>query len=60
MGRRAACDSWVFGIVSAEYTWGRGYFQLVERRNGAALLPIIQRCLKLGTEVHTDDWAVYN
>ena len=24
------------------------------------LLPIIQKCLLPGTEVHTDDWAAYN
>ena len=46
--------------MSAEYTPGRGYFQVVERRNAATLLPILQRCLKPGTEVHTDDWAAYH
>ena len=32
----------------------------MERWNAANLLPIIQRCLKPGTEVYTDDWAAYN
>lgn len=59
-GRRAARESWVFGIVSVEYTPARGYFQVVERQDAATLLPIVQTCLLPGTEVHTDDWAAYN
>lgn len=59
-GRRAARDALVFGIVTTEYTPARGLFQVVERRNAATFLPIIQRCLKPGTEVHSDDWAAYN
>lgn len=58
-GRRAARDSWVFGIVSCANSPARGYFQVVDRRNTATLLPIIQRCLLPGTEVHSDDWAAY-
>lgn len=57
--RRAARDAWVSGIVSCENSPGRGYFQVVERRDAATLLPIIQRCLRPGTEVHTDDWGTY-
>ena len=30
------------------------------RRGTATLLPVEQRCLLRGTEVHTDDWAAYN
>lgn len=59
-GRRAALDAWVFGIVSLEHTPARGYFQVVERRDAATLLPIIQRCLLPGTDVHSDDWAAYH
>ncbi|XP_068674271.1 uncharacterized protein [Montipora foliosa] len=58
-GRRAARDAWVFGIVSLEQSPAKGYFQVVDRRDAATLLPIIQRCLLPGTEVHTDDWAAY-
>ena len=58
-GRRAARDSWVFGIVSCEYSPARGYFQVVDTRNAVTLLPIIQRCVLPGTEVHSDDWGAY-
>ena len=49
----------MFGIVTTEYTPSRGYFQVVERRDAGTLLPLIQRCILPGTEVHTDDWAAY-
>ena len=58
-GRRAARDSWVFGIVSCEYSPAIGYFQVVQRRDAATLLPIIQRCVLPGTEVLSDDWGAY-
>lgn len=32
---------------------------MVDRRDAATLLPIIQRCALPGTEVHSDDWGTY-
>ena len=32
---------------------------MVPRRDRATLIPIIQRCLRPGTEAHTDDWGAY-
>ena len=58
-GKESKERPWVFGIVSCETSPARGYFQVVDRRNAATLLPIIQRCVNPGTEVHTDDWAAY-
>ena len=49
----------MFGIVSTEVSPARGYFELVDRRDVATLHPIIARCVRPGTEVHTDDWAAY-
>lgn len=56
-GRRAERDVWVFGIVTTEYTPCRGYFQVVKHRDAATLHPIIEKCIRPGTEVHTDDWG---
>ena len=58
-GRRAARDAWVFGIITTEYSPSRRYFTAVERRDAATLLPIIDRCLLPGSEIHTDDWGAY-
>ena len=42
--RRPQEETWVFGIVTTEYTRSRGYFEVVYRRN---------------REIHTDDWGAY-
>ena len=39
-GRRGARDSWVFGIIYCDYRTSRGYFQVIQRRDAATLLPI--------------------
>ena len=49
----------MFGIITTEYSPARGYFGVVERRDAATLLPIINRCVLPGSEVHTDDWGAY-
>lgn len=36
-----------------------GYFQVVPRRVRATLVPILQRVLLPGSEVHSDDWGSY-
>ena len=59
-GRRSRESSWVFGIVTTEFSPARGYFQVVERRDRASVLPIIQRCLLPRSVVHTDDWGAYH
>ena len=59
-GRRARRDNWVFGVVSTAYSPARGYFEVVDRRDRATLMPILQRVLLPGTEVHSDDWGAYS
>ena len=49
----------MFGMVITEFSPARGYFEVVDRRDAATLHPIISRCVRPGTEVHTDDWASY-
>ncbi|XP_044171487.1 uncharacterized protein LOC122955783 [Acropora millepora] len=57
-GRRAS-DSWVFGVLPTATRPAKGYYQVVERRDRATLLPILAKCLQPGSEVFTDDWGAY-
>lgn len=58
-GRRAP-DSWVFGVLSTATRPAKGYYQVVERKDRATLLPILAKCLQPGSEVFTDDWGAYH
>lgn len=58
-GRRARRERWVLGLFDTQYTPARPYLQLVRRRNAATLLPIIQRNVRVGSIVHSDEWAAY-
>ena len=49
----------MFGVVSTAYSPARGYFEVVDRRDRATLMPILQRVLLPGTEIHSDDWGAY-
>ena len=42
-GRSPQTEQWVFGIVDISTRPATGYMQLVDRRNTATLLPIIQQ-----------------
>jgi len=50
---------WVFGVISTATRPARGYYEVVESRDRATLLPILQKCLRPGSEVYTDDWGAY-
>ena len=50
----------MFGIVDVSTRPATGYMQLVDQRNAATLLPIIQQHVYLGTVVHSDEWAAYS
>lgn len=50
----------MFGVISCDTRPSRGYYEVVEKRNRATLLPILPKCLQPGSEVHTDDWGAYD
>ena len=58
-GKRPVRQTWVFGIITIEYSPVRGYFTVVEGGDAATLCPIIEQCLLPASEVHTDDWRAY-
>ena len=59
-GRATSQEVWVFGMVDTSHHPALGYMEIVQNRNAAALLPIIQAHTAPGTIVHSDEWAAYN
>ena len=50
---------WVFGLEDTSHTPALGYVQIVQCRDAATLLPIIQKHVHSGTEIHSDQWRAY-
>ena len=50
----------MFGMADTSYTPALGYMEIVQRRNAATLLPIIQAHTAPGTIFHCDKWSSYN
>ena len=59
-GRRADYEQWVFSMVDTSRTPSLGYMQMVDSRDAATLLPIIQAHTAPGTFIHSDEWAAYS
>ena len=45
---------WVFGIVDTSTSPAVGYMKIVERRDAASLLPILQKVVRQGSVIHSD------
>ena len=59
-GRATANEVWMFGLVDTSCTPALGYMEVVQWRDAATLLPIIQVHTRPGTIIHSDEWAAYN
>ena len=46
-------------MVDTSQTPSLGFMQIVQQRDAATLLPIIQQHLLPGTTVHSDEWSSY-
>ena len=59
-GVSAAREQWVFGMVDCSVKPAIGYMELVDKRDAATLLPLVQQHTKPGTTVHSDQWRAYS
>ena len=53
-------EQWVFGLVDTSHEPALGYMELVQRRDAATLLPIIQAHVLPNTTIFSDEWSAYN
>ena len=58
-GRRTNREQWVFGLVDTSHEPALRYMELVQSRDAATLLPIIQAHVQPNTTIHSDEWAAY-
>ena len=58
-GRATKTEVWVFGLVDTSTTPGVGYMEIVSKRDSQTLLPIIQKVVRPGTTLHSDQWKAY-
>ena len=53
-------EVWVFSMVDISHDPALGYMEIVQQRDAATLLPIINSHVAPGTTVWSDQWAAYN
>jgi transposase-like protein len=58
-GRRPDKETWVFGIADTSTKPAVTYMQTVAKRDAATLLPIIQKVVRPGSIVYSDEWRAY-
>ena len=52
-------EKWVFGIVDTSVRPALGYMEMVNSRDAATLLPIINQHVNHGSSIHSDQWRAY-
>jgi hypothetical protein len=52
-------SQWVFGLADTSSKPAITYMETVDKGDAATLLPIIQRVLKPGTIIHSDQWKAH-
>ncbi|KAG0422854.1 hypothetical protein DMUE_6178 [Dictyocoela muelleri] len=60
VGRYSAEYRWVFGIADTSVTPAKYYVELVRDRSSRSLLDIINRVVREGSIIWSDEWRGYN
>ena len=58
-GRGPSSDQWVFGLADTSSTPCTVYIELVPDRKASTLIPIIEKVVKPGSTIHSDQWVAY-
>jgi hypothetical protein len=58
-GRRPDKETWVFGIADTSTKPTVTYMQTVAKRDATTLPPIIQKVVRPGSIVYSDEWRAY-
>ena len=58
-GRAPKRNQWVYGIVDTSSTPATGFLRMVNRRDAATLLPIIQNVIGPGSVINSVQWCAY-
>ncbi|KAG0425453.1 hypothetical protein DMUE_6031 [Dictyocoela muelleri] len=59
-GRSPRVPTWAITIVDTSTVPAKGYAEIVSRRDAMTLIPIIERVVRHGSIIYTDEWAAYN
>ena len=59
-GRASSNEVWVFGLCDTSQSPALGVMCIVPNRTAQTLLPIIQRHVRSGSRVHSDQWKAYD
>ncbi|KAG0425435.1 hypothetical protein DMUE_6032 [Dictyocoela muelleri] len=59
-GRAPHQRVWCLTMVDTSETPSKGYAEIVTERSSRIMLPIIQRVVRPGSVIHTDEWRAYN
>ena len=59
-GRRPSNETWVFGITDTSTKPSITYMEAVAKRDKVTLLPIIEKIVRAGSIIYSDEWRAYS
>ncbi|KAG0439755.1 hypothetical protein DMUE_2211, partial [Dictyocoela muelleri] len=58
-GRSPSDAIWALTFADCSVTPARGYAEIIESRNSNTIIPIIERIVRPGSIIYTDEWPAY-